>query len=208
MPTPIEILLDPISLGVLALYGALMLVEAIAPGRKLPWIKGWIPRALASFGVYFYLSSYLPLIWDGYLARYQLLDLSSLGPIAGAVAGLFVYEGMVYAWHRAMHESDWLFRTFHQMHHSAERLDTYGAFYFSPLDMAGFTLVGSLSLSLIVGLSPQAVTLFLFATLFNAALAWLFHPTPREPHHSPRQGTAPLQLLGPADLRHHLRHLP
>ena len=33
MPTPIEILLDPISLGVLALYGALMVCEAIAPGR-------------------------------------------------------------------------------------------------------------------------------------------------------------------------------
>ena len=179
MPTPIEILLDPVSLGVLALYGVLMLVEAIAPGRKLAWIKGWIPRALASFGVYFYLSSYLPLIWDGYLAQYQLLDLSGLGPIAGAVVGLFVYEGMVYAWHRAMHESDWLFRTFHQMHHSAERLDTYGAFYFSPLDMAGFTMVGSLSLSLIVGLSPQAVTLFLFATLFMGIFQHMNVKTPR-----------------------------
>jgi sterol desaturase/sphingolipid hydroxylase (fatty acid hydroxylase superfamily) len=166
MPTPIEILLNPVSLGVLALYGAMMLVEALAPGRELPRVSGWIPRALASFSVYFYLSSYLPLLWDGYLARYQLLDLGGLGPIAGAAAGLFVYEGLVYAWHRAMHESDWLFRTFHQMHHSAERLDTYGAFYFSPLDMAGFTLVGSLSLSLVVGLSPQAVTLFLFVTLF------------------------------------------
>jgi sterol desaturase/sphingolipid hydroxylase (fatty acid hydroxylase superfamily) len=179
MPTPIEILLDPVSLGVLALYGAMMLVEALAPGRALPRIRGWLPRALASFAVYFYLSSYLPLLWDGYLARYQLLDLSGLGPIAGATVGLFVYEGLVYAWHRAMHESDWLFRTFHQMHHSAERLDTYGAFYFSPLDMAGFTLVGSLSLSLIVGLSPEAVTLFLFATLFLGIFQHMNVRTPR-----------------------------
>jgi sterol desaturase/sphingolipid hydroxylase (fatty acid hydroxylase superfamily) len=179
MPTPIEILMDPISVGVLALYGALMLVEALAPGRKLPTIKGWIPRALASFGVYFYLSSYLPLIWDDYLAQYQLLDLSGLGPIAGAAVGLFVYEGLIYAWHRVMHESDWLFRTFHQMHHSAERLDTYGAFYFSPLDMAGFTLVGSLSLSLIVGLSPQAITLFLFVSLFLGIFQHMNVRTPR-----------------------------
>jgi sterol desaturase/sphingolipid hydroxylase (fatty acid hydroxylase superfamily) len=179
MPTPIEILLDPVSLGVLALYGAMMLVEALAPGRALPRIRGWIPRALASFAVYFYLSSYLPLLWDGYLARYQLLDLSGLGPIAGAAIGLFVYEGLVYAWHRAMHESDWLFRTFHQMHHSAERLDTFGAFYFSPLDMAGFTLVGSLSLTVIVGLSPQAVTLFLFATLFLGIFQHMNLRTPR-----------------------------
>ena len=166
MPTPIEILLDPISLCVLALYGGLMLWEALAPARELPRVRGWIPRALASFAVYFYLSSYLPLFWDDYLAQYQLVDLSSYGTWMGAAVGLFVYEGLLYVWHRTMHENSGLFRSFHQMHHSAERLDSFGAFYFSPLDMVAFTLLGSLSLSLIVGLAPQAVTVFLFTTLF------------------------------------------
>ena len=179
MPTPIEILLDPVSLGVLGLYGALMVLEALAPGRTLPKVKGWIPRALVSFAVYFYLSTYLPLIWDDYLAQFQLLDLSGMSAIAGAAIGVVVYEGLVYAWHRAMHESDTLFRTFHQMHHSAERLDSYGAFYFSPLDMVGFTLLGSLSLSLIVGLSPHAVTLFLFTTMFLGIFQHLNIRTPR-----------------------------
>lgn len=166
MPTPIDILLDPISLGVLALYGAMMLWEALAPARELPRVRGWIPRALTSFVVYFYLSSYLPLLWDEYLLRYQLFDLSYLGTVGGALVGLFVYEGLLYFWHRAMHENNSLFRSFHQMHHSAERLDSFGAFYFSPLDMIGFTFLGSLSLSLLVGLTPQAVTVFLFATVF------------------------------------------
>lgn len=179
MPTPIEILLDPTSLAILVLYGTMMLWEAVAPGRTLPKVKGWLARALASFAVYFYLASYLPLIWDGYLARYQLLDLSGLGTIAGAAVGVLVYEGLVYAWHRTMHETDWLFRSFHQMHHSAERLDTYGAFCFSPLDMAGFTLVGSLGLSLIVGLSPQAATVFLFATMFLGIFQHMNINTPR-----------------------------
>ena len=48
MPTPIEILLDPISLGVLALYAALVLWEALAPGRQLPKVKGWLPPLLGS----------------------------------------------------------------------------------------------------------------------------------------------------------------
>ena len=166
MPTPIDLLLDPISLGVLALYGGLILWEDLAPARALPKVRGWLPRALISFVVYFYLSSYLPLFWDGYLAHYQLFDLSHLGTLAGATVGILVYESLLYAWHRSMHESRWLFLGFHQMHHSAERLDSFGAFYFSPLDMAGFTLLGSLSLSLVVGLSPAAVTLFLFVTMF------------------------------------------
>ena len=206
MPTPLEILLDPISLGVLALYGALMLWEALTPGRKLAKVKGWIPRALGTFAVYFYLSSYLPLIWDGYLAEYQLFDLSGMGTLAGAAIGVLVYEFLVYVWHRSMHQSDFLFRSFHQMHHSAERVDTYGAFYFSPLDMAGFTLLGSLSLSLIVGLSAQAVTVFLFASMFLGIfeMETIAKPsdgaTPGEPHDSSWQGTAQVQLLGPADL--------
>jgi len=179
MPTPIEILLDPVSLGVLALYAALMLWETLAPARALPRVRGWIPRALGSFAVYFYLSSYLPLLWDGYLARYQWLDLSHLGTVAGAAVGLFVYEGLLYFWHRAMHGSNALFRVFHQMHHSAERLDSFGAFYFSLMDMIGFTLLGSLSLSLVVGLSPAAVTLFLFATMFLGIFQHCNVKTPR-----------------------------
>lgn len=179
MPTPIEILLDPISLGVLALYGALMLWEAIAPGRELPKVKGWLPRALGSFAAYFYLSSYLPLLWDGYLAPYQLIDLSQLGVVPGAVIGLLVYNFLLYWWHRTMHNTNWLWRSLHQMHHSAERLDSFGAFYFSPLDAAGLTMVGSLSLVLIVGLTPQAVTVFLFAAMFMGIFQ---HTNIRTPH--------------------------
>lgn len=179
MPTPLEILLDPISLGVLAIYGALMIWEALAPGRKLPRIRGWVPRAMASFVAYFYLSSYLPLFWDTYLAKFQLFDLSDLGVIPGAVIALLVYNAVLYAWHRTMHNTDWLWRSFHQMHHSAERLDSYGAFYFSPLDTAGLTMVGSVSLVVIVGLSPQAVTLFLFAAMFMGIFQHTNVKTPR-----------------------------
>lgn len=48
---------------------------------------------------------------------------------------MLVYELLVYAWHRTMHRVHWIWRSFHQMHHSAERVDSYGAFYFSPLDL-------------------------------------------------------------------------
>lgn len=166
MPTPIEILLDPISLGVLTLYGLFMLWEGLRPARALPKIRGWHLRALGSFVAYFYLSSYLPLIWDKYLAQYQIVDLSGVGVVPGAIVGLLVYNAVLYAWHRAMHNTGWLWKSLHQMHHSAERIDTYGAFFFSPLDMIGLTFIGSLSLSLVVGLSPDAVTVFLFASMF------------------------------------------
>jgi sterol desaturase/sphingolipid hydroxylase (fatty acid hydroxylase superfamily) len=179
MPTPLEILLDPISLGVLALFGGMMLWEAILPARKLPHVAGWRVRALASFTVYFFLSSYLPLLWNGYLAPYQLFDLGWLGTVGGALVGLLVYNAFHYAYHRSMHRFDGLWRVFHQMHHSAERLDTFGAFFLSPLDVAGFAFMGSLALTLVIGLSPQAATLFLFIAVFLAIFQHANVRTPR-----------------------------
>ena len=166
MPTLLEVLLDPISQGLIALYVFLMLLELLAPARKLHHIKGWIPRALCVFVVYFLLSTYLPILWDQYLIPYQLFNLTNINPYLSTLIAVLVFELMIYIWHRTMHNNNWLWRSFHQMHHSAERLDTYGAFYFSPLDMIGFTFIGSLSLSLIVGLAPQAISLFLFTTMF------------------------------------------
>lgn len=166
MPTPLEILLDPISLIVLAMYLALIIWEAVAPARRLPKVKNWKLRGLTSFAVFFYLSSYLPLIWDQYLAAFQVFDLTFLGTAWGAVVSILIYELGVYVWHRAMHKNNVLWKVFHQMHHSAERMDSYGAFYFSPMDMIGFTFLGSLCLVVIAGFTPEAATIFILGTTF------------------------------------------
>jgi sterol desaturase/sphingolipid hydroxylase (fatty acid hydroxylase superfamily) len=178
MPTPVDILLHPVSLAVFALYAALMTWEAVAPARPLPRVRGWKTRGLVSFAVFFWLSSYLPLVWDGWLARFQLVDLTGLGTAGGVAVGLLVYEVCAYAYHRAVHGSDTLWRVFHQMHHSAERLDTYGAFWFAPTDMVAWTFVGSVALVLVVGVTPTAATAIL---LILTLLAILQHANIRTP---------------------------
>ena len=168
MPTPLEVLLDPISLGLLAMYCGLFLIEHLFPGKKLQRPKAWYLKCTIALISYFYLASYLPLIWDNYLASYQLFDLTQSNAWLSAFAALFIFELLIYIWHRAMHEFNWLWRIFHQMHHSAEVVDSIGAFYFSPLDMIGFTLLGSISLVVVVGVSPEAATYFLFISQFLA----------------------------------------
>ena len=76
MPTPIDILLDPISLCLMGMFAGLMLWERLAPGRTLPTVRGWLPRALVAVTAYLMLSSYLPLLWADTLAPIQLFDLS------------------------------------------------------------------------------------------------------------------------------------
>jgi sterol desaturase/sphingolipid hydroxylase (fatty acid hydroxylase superfamily) len=166
MPTPIDILLDPLSLSLIGMYFMLMVWEAVFPGRALPKVSYWKIRGITVFIFYFYISSYLPLLWARYLPETQLFDLSGLGDIGGAVFGILLYEFGMYVWHRTMHRSKYLWKIFHQMHHSAERLDTYGAFYFSPFDMIGWTALSTICFSVLTGLTPQAITAVILITNF------------------------------------------
>lgn len=168
MPTPIDILLDPLSLIVLGIYAVLISWEALFPARKLPYVKYWKLKGMTFFVLFFYLSSYLPMFIDPYLSPYQLVDLSGLGIFWGATIGILLYEFALYIWHRLMHTSDFLWRVFHQMHHSAERTDAYGAYFFSPFDMIGFTVMSSVCFTLLIGLSPEAITIVLLTTTFLA----------------------------------------
>lgn len=179
MPTPLEILLDPISLIALSIYALLIVWEALFPAQQLPKVKNWKLKGLLSFTVYFFLSSYLPLITDPFLVNYQLFDLTGLGNVGGGILAVFLIEFGIFIWHYAMHKSDFLWRVFHQMHHSAERMDTYGAFYFSIFDMIGFTFLGSICFALLIGVTPQAVTIMLLTTMFLAVFQHTNIKTPQ-----------------------------
>lgn len=158
LPSPLDLLLDPVSLIIFLIYGGLMVWEALIPARELPHVKNWKRKGMLSFFVFFFLSSYLPIFIDPLIAPHLLFDLSGLGTFLSALIGIVGYQLVVYLYHRLVHKSDVLWRVFHQMHHSAERLDTYGAFYFSPTDMVSFTLIGSVVFAFFVGLPPEAVT--------------------------------------------------
>lgn len=178
MPTPFQLLLDPVSLCVIAIFASLAAWEALFPARVLPQSPWWRLRGITAFFVYFFVSSYLPLMWSDYLAPLALFDLSGWGIAGGAAAGVLVYEFLVYCWHRTMHGVTPLWRTFHQLHHSAERIDIYGALWFSPLDMAGWAMVSSVALTLI-GIAPEAITLVILATSFLAIFQHANIRTPR-----------------------------
>ncbi|MGB5819991.1 MAG: sterol desaturase family protein [Saonia sp.] len=174
LPTPLELVLNPISYITFGMYGGLMLLGSVFPARKLPWIKRWKLRGMSAFILFFYLSSYLPILWGAYLAKYQVFDLTSLGTIWGAIAGimlydlvgLMLYELGVYIRYRTRHSSTILWKMFHQKHPNVERLNSYGVFHFSPMDIIGFTFLGSLFLVVIAGFNPEATTLIILGTTF------------------------------------------
>ena len=154
-----------IALGLFAGFAALELVRT---GGNFPAVARWRLRGAAFVLLYFALATYAPLFWDGWLGQYRLFAADTLPLWAQIVGGFLAYELGVYAWHRTMHNTPFLWRWFHQMHHSAERLDIWGALYFHPFDTLAFTFVGSLALVLGFGVSAEAaIVINLLATFYG-----------------------------------------
>ena len=179
LPTPLEILMDPISIVVYAIFGGLLLWETFFPARQLPKIKFWKLRGIAFFMVYMLFTTYIPLVWDDFFASYQLLNFSTLSMPIQVLLGVFLFELVQYGWHISMHKSDFLFRVSHQIHHSAERLDVPSSFMFSLNDMIGLSLIGSVSFALIMGLAPQAITIVILVLTFMGIFQHANINTPR-----------------------------
>jgi sterol desaturase/sphingolipid hydroxylase (fatty acid hydroxylase superfamily) len=164
---------DVALLVVLASYLAFIVLDFVRPARSFTRIRFWRLKGLAFFFVSMAIGTVLPFVWAGFVERHRVLDLWGLGAVGGAAVGFVVLQLFAYWWHRAMHSVNFLWRWFHQMHHSAERVDIFGAMYFHPLDIAGFTAVQGLVLGLLLGVSAPAAALAgafgLFAALFQHA---------------------------------------
>jgi sterol desaturase/sphingolipid hydroxylase (fatty acid hydroxylase superfamily) len=178
-PRTQEVEMSSIMIGIASVFIAFLAYDTLRPAREYPRIKGWVAKGIASFLVYSVVSAALPFLWDRWLGEHRLIDATSLGTFWGAAAGFLAVQIFMYAWHRALHGSDFLWRWLHQMHHSAERVDVAGAFYFSPLDMVGWTLLGSLALVWAVGVTPEAAVLANLAVIFMGVFTHANIRTPR-----------------------------
>ncbi|MCP3917220.1 MAG: sterol desaturase family protein [bacterium] len=179
MFTLYELFTDPIILAILGLFAGFALVEAVRPGRRQTHVRGWRLKGVLFLFATITVSSYAPLLWDGWFGEHRLIDATGLGNFGGAAVGFLVLELGIYVWHRTMHRVDFLWRWFHQMHHSAERMDLYGAFYFHPLDTIGFALVTSASLVLVLGLTAPAAIGASLAAVFCSFFQHTNLRTPR-----------------------------
>lgn len=153
---------------VIAMFAAFALLDHLGHGHQLENVRYWPLLGLASTLLYFAIATYAPFLWDAWLGENRAIPADSLPFWTQVVGGFLIYEFGVYWWHRAMHSFDWLWRLTHQMHHSAERVDIWGAFYFHPLDSLGWALLGSLCLVGIFGVSADAGLVIAIATTVPA----------------------------------------
>jgi len=162
--------MDAISLFFLLLvpatYFAMLAVERMFPARSFPQRAGWqwlgLAFLLLSMTIGTVLPLYLPVDW---MAEHRLIDGTGLGVVGGAIVGFVVLELAVYGWHRSAHTFAVMWRLFHQMHHSPQRVDIAGSLVFHPLESAAYTVIPLVVTVIVLGLDPlaAAITGYLFA---------------------------------------------
>ena len=163
----------------LGMFAGFALLELVLRGRNFPDVTRWRLKGTAFMLLYFALATVSPLFWDGWLGEHRLFAADTLPFWMQLAGGFFALEFGIYAWHRTMHNTPFLWRWFHQMHHSAERIDIWGALYFHPFDTLGFTFVGSLALVLGFGVSAEAAILINYAATFMGMFQHANITTPR-----------------------------
>jgi sterol desaturase/sphingolipid hydroxylase (fatty acid hydroxylase superfamily) len=165
-------------------YGLLFLapflaLELVWRARRYDAPRGWRMRALAVSLAVFGVSLGAGRLWAALLPQWSLVDGAALGIWGGAAIGILVYELVHYWYHRAAHRWNWLWRLGHQVHHSAESVDAFGAYYLHPLDAVLFTTWAVLVFFPLLGLSPEAGAIASAFLAFNAAFQHANIRTPR-----------------------------
>ncbi|MFZ5732336.1 MAG: sterol desaturase family protein [Pseudomonadota bacterium] len=141
-------------------YLAMLGLESLFPARAFPAIPYWRLKGLAFLMVQGLVATLTPLfISEHWLAQHRLIDLGWLGVIGGAAAGYLAVSFISYVWHRSAHTFPLMWRTFHQIHHSPQRVDMSGAALFHPLETMAFVLISIVTTTLILGLDPVAAAL-------------------------------------------------
>ena len=145
--------------------------ELARPGRTWPKVTGWWLRAVLLNGIQVAIVFVAGVAWDGWMVRHRPWSADGLGVVGGGVVGYLAITFVYYWWHRWRHQSDFLWRWFHQVHHSPQRIEVITSFYKHPFELCVNGVLSSAIVYLLVGLGPQAAA----SAVLLSALAELFY---------------------------------
>ena len=172
-------MIDILGILSLAFIPAFMLLDLVYEARRFKAPSGYRLRTFLLSVAVIAGSIGITTFWGHLVGGRSLLDGTALGTWGGAAVGILVYELVHYTYHRAAHRFDWLWLAGHQMHHSTEKLDAFGANVLHPLDLFFFTTWSSLVFFPLLGITPEAGAIAATWLAFNAMFQ---HANIRTPH--------------------------
>lgn len=164
---------------ILVVFAGCFVLERTLPGWSLPTVRTWPVRVLAINGVQLGVLLLAGATWERWLSSWSVFHLSQhVDATAGGLIAYFIATFVFYWWHRCRHEVDWLWRGFHQIHHSPQRIEVITSFYKHPGEMAVNSIIGSVLVYTLLGLSPAAGGIY---TLCTALGEFFYHTSVKTP---------------------------
>ncbi|GIT99672.1 hypothetical protein TSL6_01790 [Sulfurovum sp. TSL6] len=164
---------------IIAIGLSLIILERIFPDRVLPLVKGWWSRVVVINLMQFGIVILGMVTWDVWFKTHQAYVIDGYPDFVLGFMAYLVITFVFYWWHRVRHDSYVLWVLFHQLHHSASRLETITSFYKHPLEiMPNSLLMGSISY-LLLGLNVEAVA---WTILYSSIGEYVYHMNIRTPH--------------------------
>lgn len=164
---------------ILAIFVFCFVLERIVPGWPLPQVRTWPLRVLLINGVQLCVVLLAGFTWERWLSSASVFQLSAqVSPAVGGLVAYFIATFIFYWWHRWRHEYNFLWRGFHQIHHSPQRLEVITSFYKHPGEMIVNSIIGSLLVYTFLGLSLEAGAIY---TLCTALGEFFYHTNVKTP---------------------------
>jgi sterol desaturase/sphingolipid hydroxylase (fatty acid hydroxylase superfamily) len=139
--------------------------ERMAPATTLPRVLNWYPRILGMIAL-----ESLAIIASGRAMQHladgaSVFDLSELPILASGTLAYLIGTLVIYGWHRLRHENPWLWRVFHQLHHSPSRIEALSTFYRHPHELLVNAIIGAGIVFGLLGLDTEAATVYASLTV-------------------------------------------
>lgn len=158
----------------------LIVLERIFPDQPLSPVKGWWTRVIVINLFQMGIVWIGGLTWDRWFQQYSFFHLKNYLPLfPSAIVAYFVLTLVYYGWHRIRHESNFLWNVFHQLHHSASRIETITSFYKHPFEIVANALLIGTVIYVLLGISVEAGVL---VTLLTCLAEYFYHMNIKTPH--------------------------
>ena len=165
---------------ILAIFVFCFIIERIFVGWSLPEVTTWPIRVLLVNLVQLGIILLAGVTWEVWLSSWSVFYLSEmLNPLSGGMLAYFIATFVFYWWHRWRHECDLLWIGFHQIHHSPQRLEVITSFYKHPGEMIVNSILGSLLVYTLLGLSLEAGAIYTACTAIGEFFYHTNIKTPR-----------------------------
>lgn len=154
-------------------------VECTHPARLWPQVPGWWIRAITLNLVQIAMVFLAGFFWDSYLQTIPLWSIRHWPITLQAFIAYVVITFVYYGWHRIRHESTFLWRWVHQIHHSPQRIEIITSFYKHPIEILLNGILSSLIVYVLVGVSPLAGS---YAVLLTGLAELFYHWNIKTPY--------------------------